>query len=329
MKRYALTVAVGLTLVSAVNGPSNAQESRAQESRLAVMAFRGAQNLPLLAGQSKGFFAKRGLSVELKIAPSAAELPKGLADGRWQIIHSTSDNAVGMAHVDHLDVALIIGGDNAFNHLIVQPDILSLSNLRGRTIVVDTANSGYAYLLYAILKKNGLNRGDYNVSAVGATPRRLELMRKDKSSAAAVLNQPFALQAERSGLKDMGTTVSMMGAYQGTAGYTLRSWAEANGETLVRYLQAYIEGLRWVLDPANRQEATNLLAAELKLPSDIAAATFGIVTDDAEGFARDGQLDLEGFRNVLRLRADYDGTVPGAPESYLDLSYYQRALSRL
>ena len=328
MKRYALTVAVGLTLVPAGNGPSHAQ-SRAQESRLAVMAFRGAQNLPLLAGQSKGFFAKRDLAVELKIAPSAAELPKGLADGRWQIIHSTSDNAVGMANSDQLDVALIIGGDNAFNHMIAQPDIRSLSDLRGRTIVVDTANSGYAYLLYAILKKNGLNRGDYNVSAVGATPRRLELMRNDKSAAAAVLNQPFALQAQRSGLKDMGTTVLMMGPYQGTAGYTLRPWAKANGDTLVRYLQAYIEGLRWVLDPANSKEATTLLASELKLPSDIAAATFGIVTDHAEGFARDGQLDLEGFRNVLQLRADYEGSAPGAPERYLDLSYYQRALSGL
>ena len=50
------------------------------------------------------------------------------------------------------------------------------------------------------------------------------------------------------------------------------------------------------LEPANSKEATTLLASELKLPSDIAAATFGIVTDHAEGFARDGQLDLEGFR---------------------------------
>jgi ABC-type nitrate/sulfonate/bicarbonate transport system substrate-binding protein len=324
MKRYALPVAVAVTLVSAVNGSGHAQESK-----LTVMAFRGAQNLPLLAGQSKGFFTKRGLSVELKIASSAAELPKGLADGRWQIVHSTSDNAVGMANADRLDVALIIGGDNAFNHIIVQPDILSLSDLRGRTIVVDTANSGYAYLLYAILKKNGLNRGDYNVSAVGATPRRLEAMRKDQSNAAAVLNQPFALQAARSGLKDVGTTVSMMGPYQGTAGYTLRSWAKANGDTLAKYLQAYIEGLRWVLDPANRQDATNLLASELKLPPDIAAATFEIVTDSAEGFARDGRFDLEGFRNVLRLRADYEGSAPGVPEGYLDMSYYQRALSGL
>src|SRR5216683_8429934 len=90
--------------------------------------------------------------------------------------------------------------------------------LRGKTVVLDTANSGYAYLLYAILKKRGLNKGDYNVKTVGATPRRLEAMQNDKDNKAAVLNQPFAIQAVKAGLKDMGTTVQIMGRYQGTAG---------------------------------------------------------------------------------------------------------------
>ena len=27
---------------------------------------------------------------------------------------------------------------------------------------------------------------------------------------------------------------------------------EANEDTLVKYLQAYIEGVRWMLDPANK-----------------------------------------------------------------------------
>jgi len=106
------------------------------------------------------------------------------------------------------------------------------------------------------------------------------------------------------------------------------TWTKTNSDTLVKYLQAYIEGLRWVLNPANKQEGTSLLAAELKIPPDIAAATFEIVTGKAEGFATDGRFDLEGFRNVLQLRADYEGT-PVTPEKYVDLSYYQRALAGL
>jgi len=34
--------------------------SRAEDTKLTVMVFRGGQNLPLFAAQAKGFFAKRG-----------------------------------------------------------------------------------------------------------------------------------------------------------------------------------------------------------------------------------------------------------------------------
>lgn len=303
--------------------------ARAQEAKLTVMVFRGGQNLPLFVAQEKDFFAKRGLNVKVIYAPSADELPRVLGDGRVQIIHSTADNAVKILDADKLDVALVIGGDNAHNHIIAQPDIEKLEDLRGKTVLLDTATSGYAFVLYAILKRHGLAKGDYALKTVGATPRRLEAMLTDNSNKAAVLNPPFSIEAAKAGLKDMGSTVSMMGPYQGPAGYTLRSWAKANSDTLVRYLQAYIEGVRWTLDPANAAAATEILGRRLALSPDIATAVYNVVTDKREGFAKDGRFDLEGFKNVLQLRAEYEGGPPPAPEKYLDLSYYQRALGGL
>jgi hypothetical protein len=47
---------------------------------------------------------------------------------------------------------------------------------------------------------------------------------------------------------------------------------------------------------------------------------------------KDAVIDLEGLRNVLRLRAAHLGTwggTPPAPEKYLDLSYYRKALAGL
>src|SRR5262249_45416490 len=169
----------------------------------------------------------------------------------------------------------------------------------GKTILLDTATSGYAFVLYAILKRHGLAKGDYVLKTVGATPRRLEAMLADTNNKAAVLNPPFSIQAGKAGLKDKGTTVSMMGPYQGPAGYTLRSWAKANSDTLVKYLQAYIEGVRWALDPTNKAAATEILARRLELAPDIAAAVYAVVTDKQEGFAPDGRFDLAGFKNVL------------------------------
>ena len=44
----------------------------------------------------------------------------------------------------------------------------------------------------------------------------------------------------------------MIGPYQATGGFVMRAWAKQNEDTLVKYLQAYVEGVRWSLDPANK-----------------------------------------------------------------------------
>jgi ABC-type nitrate/sulfonate/bicarbonate transport system substrate-binding protein len=322
--KVAMVAAMVAAVVFAAGGLA-----RAQDTKLTVMVFQGMQNLPLFAAQSKGFFAKRGLSVDIKIAPTSDEQRAGLADGRWQIIHGAIDNAVAMAEVDKVDIAIISGGDNSFNHVIAQPDVNSFADLRGKTVIVDALDTAYAFQLYEILKRNGLNKGDYTVKSVGATFKRLAAMQEDKTVSASMMNPPFSLRAMKSGMKDMGIAATMLGAYQATGGVVLRSWAKTNSDVLVKYMQAYIEGLRWSLDPKNRDEAVKLLTDDLKLPPEIAAATYAVAADPAGGLAKDAKFDLEGFKNVLKLRADWTGAAPGTPEKYLDLSYYQKALAGL
>src|SRR4051812_26568562 len=103
--------------------------ARAAETPLTVSVFQGMQNLPLFAAQQKGFFTKRGLSVDLKVAPSSDEQRIGLADGAYQIIHSGVDNGVAMAEVAKVDIAVVMGGDNGFNRLIAQSDVNTISDL--------------------------------------------------------------------------------------------------------------------------------------------------------------------------------------------------------
>jgi ABC-type nitrate/sulfonate/bicarbonate transport system substrate-binding protein len=325
--RFAHT-AIGVAMVAALMLAAGGL-ARAEDSKLTIMVFPGMQNLALFAAQSKGLFAKRGLAVDIKMAPSSDEQRAGLADGRWQIIHAGIDNAVAMAEVAKVDIAIICGGDNSFNHVIVQPDIKSFADLRGKTMVVDAPDTAYAFQLYEILKRNGLLKGDYGVKPVGATLKRLAAMQEDKTLSASMMNPPFSLLAMKGGMKDMGAAASLLGAYQATGGAVLRSWAKANSDVLVKYLQAYVEGLRWSLDPQNKDEAIKLFVDNLKLPGEIAAATYAVAAAPLDGMAKDAKFDMEGFKNVLKLRADWTGAAPGAPEKYLDLSYYQKALTGL
>ena len=323
-RRYLIIAALAAAaLVGAVT-------SAAAQSKLTVMVFQGIQNVPLYAAQTQGFFAKRKLDVEIKIAPNSDELRNGLAEGRYQIVHAGVDNALAMADVAKKDIAVVIGGDSGLNHLIVQPEIKSYADLRGKTVIVDSPNTAFAFVLYKMLDLNGLKKGDYEVKPIGASFMRRDAMLKEKSYAASILNPPFTIQVEKAGLRDLGSAVKAIGPYQSTAGFVMRPWAQANADTLVQYLQAYIEGLRWTTDPANKANAVKLVVERLKLPDDVARQAFERYADPAEGFAKDGKIDLAGLRNVLQLRAEMTGgSTPPAPDKYLDLSYYDRALKGL
>jgi ABC-type nitrate/sulfonate/bicarbonate transport system substrate-binding protein len=186
--------------------------------------------------------------------------------------------------------------------------------------------------MYEMLRQNGLNKGDYGIKPVGASFRRLEVMLSDKTAAASILNPPFTLRASAAGLNDLGTAVNSVGPYQATGAYLLRSWGSANADSVVAYIQAYVEGLRWSVDPKNKAQAVKLIADGLKLPDNVAQRAYDIAADPAEGLSKDARLDIDGFKNVLRLRASMQGQWggnPPPPERYLDLSYYNKAMAGL
>jgi ABC-type nitrate/sulfonate/bicarbonate transport system substrate-binding protein len=295
---------------------------------LTVMVFPGTQTLPLFAAQERGFFARRGLAVELRPAPNSEEQRQGLAAGRYQIVHGAADQCVALVAAG-TNAIIVAGGDDGFNHLFVQPDIARLEDLRGRTVVADVANTGWSFVLYDILRRHGLERGDYRVIEAGAPFRRFEAMQDDKTMAAAILNPPFAIHARRAGLKDMGAVVDTIGPYLGTVPYVLRAWAAANAETLTAYLAAMIEGLGWSLDPANGRAVTAFYTERLNVPTDIAAEMTAIATSPASGLAPDAAFDTAGFATMLRLRAAFEGRATQLSERYFDLSYHRRALDAL
>jgi ABC-type nitrate/sulfonate/bicarbonate transport system substrate-binding protein len=298
------------------------RDARAQETKLNVIVFPGVQNVALFAAQAKGFYAKRGLAVDVKFTVNSDELRGGLADGKYQIAHSAIDNAFALKDKANADIAVVLGGDNSYNHLIVQPDIKSLAEIKGKTVVVDAVNTAYAFQLYEMLKQKGVNKGDYEIKPAGGTALRLDAMLKDKNNVAGMMNPPFSTRAVKEGLKDMGTAAAALGAYQGTSAFVLRPWAQANSEALVKYIQAYIEGWRWAFDPKNKAEVVKLLAERLKLTEEIATQSFDDTKNDS---AKDGAVDMAGVTNVLKLRSQWEGGAQASPDKYLDLSYYTKA----
>jgi len=294
--------------------------------------FPNAKALPFHAGIERGIFARHGVALELSFTENSTAQREGLAAGRFDVVHAAVDNAVAMVESGKGDVVIVTGGDNGMNEFFVQPHIASFADLRGRKLAVDAPNTAYAIQAKKILQKHGLKDGtDYTVVPVGRGELRLKAMAENRDYAAAILNLPFTIQAEQLGMKSLGNTVDILGPYQANGAFALRSWVESHGALLERTIAAYVESLRWVRRPENRAECVAILVAKLKIPRDVAERTYHALADPVRGFTPDARFDMEGFRNLLSLRAEIEGKGKGArsPESYLDLAYYRRALATL
>jgi ABC-type nitrate/sulfonate/bicarbonate transport system substrate-binding protein len=306
------------------------QSAVAESTKLKISIFPDAQNLSLFVAQDKGFFEKRGLAVEVAITPNSQALRDGLVNGAHQIVHAAVDNAVAMIDVAKADVVIVGGGGNGGTELMVRPEINSFADLRSKTGVVDATNTAYALIMYKMLDLKGVKRSEYKVLSAGGCPQRLDAMRKDPINAFAMLYPPCTIFAEREGFHSLGAGVDVIGPYQAGGVFVMRPWARANADALVKYLQAIVEGYRYATDPANKVEVVASLSKHLKLDSDTAVKSLVYEIGPKGAIAGDLRFDMKGFKNALRIRAEIEGGQEEAsPTRYLDLSYYERALSGL
>lgn len=299
----------------------------AEPMPLRVNTFPNAKALALQAGIAKGLFAKRGLAVALEFTKSSKAQREGLASGKFEIAQGALDNAVAMIEEARQDVVIVSGGDSGMNEFFVQGGIGSFAELRGRTILVDAPDTAYALQVRKLMGAAGVAPDQYTIKPAGAGVYRFKAMQADRSNSAAILNPPFTVEARALGMTSLGNTVELLGPYQAVGVFTMRAWAEQNRDALARFLAAEIEALRFVRDGAHRAESIALLVEQDRLAPDVAERTYEELVDPAFGFTPDAKLDPQGFRNMLALRAEVEGKPAVAPERYLDLGYYQRAMA--
>lgn len=289
-----------------------------------------ARPLAVVVASERHLFEKHGVRVDAEVAPNSDALRAGLSDGKYDVAHAAVDNAVALAEKSRQEIIVVVGGEGSTNELIAQPGTKAVSELKGKTLIVDAPTTAYAIQLKAILLRNGLHEGtDYTLKAVGGTPARLAAMRENKEYASSILGPPASLVAKHEGFVSLGTTQNLLGAYQGPGGFAQRAWATAHRKELEGYIAAFVEAQRWLMDPANKAEVLALLKREYKLSDDLAAETYATWIVGPGGLQKDARVSLEGFENVLNLREQTEHTWPGTippVQQFYDGSFYESAI---
>lgn len=300
---------------------------------VSVIVFPGGFNWPIWVAQEKGYFAKGGIEVKLTPTPSSVFQLTNLIEGKFDIGVTAIDNVIaymegqGEAPVSvQPDLFVFMGGDNGLLSLATVPEVKTFQDLKGKTLSVDAMTTGYAFVLFDLLKRNGLAMGDYNVVKAGGVLARWEALKERKHDGTMLLS-PFDLLAKANGFNILQYAIDVYGHYQGLAGATRRSWAAANPKKLDAYIRGYRAGLAWLYDPKNKDEAIAILRKNLPQFSEALAGQSYAVLVSPKGFARDGALDIEGVSRVLALRSEYGEPKKTLtdPMRYYDSKYFEAA----
>jgi ABC-type nitrate/sulfonate/bicarbonate transport system substrate-binding protein len=304
---------------------------------ITVNVFPGGFNWPSFVALDKGFFERNGIRVILQFTPNSVAQMTGLAEGKFDIAITAVDNIVayvegqGEAPIGpQPDFVAFMGGDSGFLNLVVAPYVKSFRDLSGKTLSVDARTTGYAFVLFEMLSRNGLHEGDYSIEKVGGTVQRWNALR-DKKQAGTLLSAPFNLLAREEHFTELAKATKVIGPYQGNVGATRRLWAMENKTLVIAFIRAYVQAIDWLYDKSNREEAVRILEKYVpELSPGLAEQSYGELLDPQTGLSPAGRMDFEGLRTVLALRSRYAEPPKKLtnPMKYYDPSYYDSAMGR-
>ena len=244
---------------------------------------------------------------EIPVLSSPAQF-RSLLDGDLDAVLTSPDNVVAYRFVPDnplgvtADVTIVSAIDRGLGlALYARPAITAADELRGATVGVDVPTSGFAFAMYALAESIGLSRDDYQLVALGSTPKRLDALLAGRCDA-TMLNAGNELSAEEAGCVPLARVAGVCAPYLGTV------LSVAGSESLepARRLAAALRATADDICSGNADEVTlDEVIAALGLRRQLAARYVARLKDPQEGLVADGRVDLPSLTTVVDLRRRY------------------------
>jgi ABC-type nitrate/sulfonate/bicarbonate transport system substrate-binding protein len=258
MKR--LVSAVAFLALASVAQPAMAAET----VTLISVGSSSANFWPSAVAHEKGFFTAADLTPDIVYAQSNAAVIQQVAAGS---AHFSTNSGL----VDPIR-AIEKGAPLALIRLEVQappysllgkPSLKTIGELKGKMISVGGAKDITRIFVERMLEPNGVKPGEFDMTFAGATSARFSALQAGAVDA-AILTPPFNFHAQSAGFKLLGNTVDYVD--MPFAGITVNTnWANSNKATVQKVIGVYNKSMAWLYDPANRDEAVQILMKVSKI----------------------------------------------------------------
>jgi ABC-type nitrate/sulfonate/bicarbonate transport system substrate-binding protein len=327
----AMSWAAAVALIGAVAAASGTSRALAQEAATAKItvgtSYPGIESMAIYIARRQGYFRDERLSVDLISLATGDKIAFALLGGSIDVARYTPDWII-RAIEKGSNLKIVLGGNNTLLFsLIAAKDIKSYADLKGKRIGVSALRAADALLVTKMFAANGLSPSDYILIQAGSSPERAAALRAGSLSATVLsppTDQRVLDEAEFKRL-DLSTNVVPRYAWGGEA--IREDWARSNKPALLAYMRAWIRASRFLRDPGNKEEVIGILAKEAKMEDRYARAMYELYVETSPVPVRDGQIDLEGYKHLLKDMTDLGQIGPPAPpaDKYIDQSYWEEA----
>ncbi|KAK4540882.1 hypothetical protein LTR36_008824 [Oleoguttula mirabilis] len=272
-----------------------------------------------------GFFIAYGLNVTFLQVPNSTYGYAQLLNGGYDIMTGTIDNAVNFRFNSN-DSLTVTGQLDQGPELTVAsiPNITSVAQLKGLSLMVDSAVSGYAYILRKVLALYGLHLedGDYSFQVVGSTiTRYADLVAGQLPNGTAVyatiLTYPFTSEASVVPVDQRPNILARVSDFIQpftSSAFTVRNQALSNTtqRALIRtFMAAMYSANQFLADPAQKNCSIAAIANQLNVSTAAATSAYSSAIDPLTGETSSPgsnfTVNRQGLLNVIDVRSQFDG----------------------
>jgi len=198
--------------------------------------------MPIWVTKEAKLFEKQGLELNLVYISGGPRSIMSLLGGSVQFVNHSGMPALE-AYQRGADTALIASPMNQPEHsLVVQKNITSVEQLRGKILGMSTAGSLTDILLREGLRLNGITEKDVNILPVGDLGARLSALQTGRLQGVIVAGVQ-TLTAIRMGFKQLIDFSKLPIEISGSGILVRRAYVMKNQETTLKFLKAWIEGI--------------------------------------------------------------------------------------
>ncbi|MDB5794004.1 MAG: alkanesulfonate transporter substrate-binding subunit [Noviherbaspirillum sp.] len=314
---------VGLSLCLSTTALSTGALHAADKITLAAVGKGSSLEWPVYIGISKGFFAEKGIEIDMVSAPSSASV------FQWVASNSVMMGVGGLA--DPLraiekgaKIALLrTEAQVAPYGMMAKPSIKTMADLAGKKVSIGGAKDITRIYVDRMAAAQKAKSSQFDFMYAGATAARFAALQSGAVDA-AILTPPFSFRAESANFTHLGLTADYVKDFPFTGFAVNAEWGRKNKPALQNFLAGMAKSIDWFYTDANKKEAVDILSKVSDTERRDIEQTYDLFRK-INVFDRTGALDNQSVGNLVKALKDL-GDIEGSTDA---ARFMDAELSRL